>query len=306
MSVSVPLIGDPRNMFLGALPFAHARARDQCHSAIRRVVDATAEQEHVQIMLNLATLNGPTLLAMVANVVRTDSSVLVVLTGREVDSDLAGLLYNSELVADGGADFRVRLDRDSSETDVSSITLSLGLLSIVQTDVSSITLSSGLLPIVQTDVSSSTLSSKLPSIFRERSGRDQLESSNPATATEVEAAVAAVAHQLGVPPERFVTFTEVYKAAGARDAAASWQRLLSLVGETAPLPRAAGGERVDGTAAPLDRDGPQGADTRHQRSVTRWSKNARILAMWLLVEHRRLDFGVVSLIGEYCWEDGWR
>ena len=219
MSVSVPLIGDLRNMFLGALPFAHARARDQCHSAIRRVFDATAEQEHVQIMLNLATLKGPTLLAMVANVVRTDSSVLVVLTGREVDSDLAGLLHNSELVADGGADIRVRLDRDSSETDISSITLSAGLQSIVQTD-----------------VSLSTLSSKCLSIFRERSGRDQLESSNPAIATEVEAAVSAVAHQLGVPPERFATFAEVYKAAGARDAAASWQRLLSLVGETDPAP----------------------------------------------------------------------
>ena len=121
MSVSVSIFGDPRDLLLEALPFVHARARDQCLSAIRRVFDATAEQENVQIMLNLATLNGPTLLAMVANVVRTESSVFVILTGREVDSGLAGLLHASESVT-SDADIRVQLDHGSSETDVSSIT----------------------------------------------------------------------------------------------------------------------------------------------------------------------------------------
>ena len=96
MSVSVPLIGDPRDQLLEALPFVHAHARDQCHRAIRRVFDATAEQENVQIMLNLSTLSGDTLLAMMANIVRYECELLVVLTGREVDSGLAGLLHNEE------------------------------------------------------------------------------------------------------------------------------------------------------------------------------------------------------------------
>ena len=123
MSVSVPLIGDPRDQLLEALPFVHTRARDQCHSAIRRAFGAIAEQENVQILLNLATLNGPTLLAMVANVARIGSSDLVILWGREVDSGLAGLLHTSESVtgSDGDITRRVQLDRGSSEADGSSI-----------------------------------------------------------------------------------------------------------------------------------------------------------------------------------------
>ena len=120
MSVSVPLIGDPRDQLLEALPFVHTRARDQCHSAIRRAFGAIAEQENVQIMLYLATLNGPRLLAMVANVVRTESSDLVILWGREVDSGLAGLLHTSESVT--GSDGDILHDRGSSEAGVSSVT----------------------------------------------------------------------------------------------------------------------------------------------------------------------------------------
>ena len=120
--IYVPLIGDPRDLFLEALSFVHARARDQYRSAIRRAFDATAEQENVQIMVNLATLNGPVLLAMVANVGRTDSSVLAILTGREVDSSLAGLLHIPEPVTESDVgDIRVQLDR--SDADASSITL---------------------------------------------------------------------------------------------------------------------------------------------------------------------------------------
>jgi hypothetical protein len=120
MSVSVPLLDDPRTLLLEALPFVHTRARDQCHIAIRRVFDAPAEQGSVQIMLNLATFKGPTLLAMVANIVRTESSVLVILTGREVDSGLAGLLHNSGSVTESDADIGVQLGHG---TTMSSITL---------------------------------------------------------------------------------------------------------------------------------------------------------------------------------------
>ena len=69
-------------------------ARDQCLNAIRRAFDDTArEQESVRVMLHLATRNGPTLMEMVANVVRNGSELVAILTGREVDSGLAGLLH---------------------------------------------------------------------------------------------------------------------------------------------------------------------------------------------------------------------
>ena len=94
MTVSVPLITDPRDRLFGALPFVNDFARDQCLNAIRRAFDDTArEQESVRVMLHLATRNGPTLMEMVANVVRNGSELVAILTGREVDSGLAGLLH---------------------------------------------------------------------------------------------------------------------------------------------------------------------------------------------------------------------
>ena len=111
MFVSVPLVDDPRDQLITALPFVNPSAGIRCHNAIRQVFDARIEQENVQIVLNLETLNGPTLLEMVANVVRTESNVLVILTGREVDSALASLLHNPESVT-GDQQF----DDNNSET----------------------------------------------------------------------------------------------------------------------------------------------------------------------------------------------
>ena len=100
MSDSVPLITDPRNQLLAALPFVHARARDQCHNTIRRAFDdTTGQQESVQVMLHLNTRNGQTLMEMLANVVRNESESCVILTGRKVECSLAGLLH----AADGPA-----------------------------------------------------------------------------------------------------------------------------------------------------------------------------------------------------------
>ena len=94
MSASVPLIANPRDQFLDALPFVHARARNQCINAIRRAFDYTRmEQKSVQVMLHLSTQNGPTLMEMIASVVRGQSELCVIFTGGEVDSSLIGLLY---------------------------------------------------------------------------------------------------------------------------------------------------------------------------------------------------------------------
>ena len=98
MSVSVPLITDPRNQLLETLPFVCTRASNQCHEAIRRVFDdETSGQTNVTVMLHLVTRNGPTLMEMIANVVRNEGDdrqreARVILMGREVDPGLAGLL----------------------------------------------------------------------------------------------------------------------------------------------------------------------------------------------------------------------
>ena len=78
----------------------------------------------MQIILNLATLNGPTLLAMVATVARNDTQPVVILTGREMDSGLAGLLHNSSgsAMETIDADTRLQLDRGGSD-EISSLTL---------------------------------------------------------------------------------------------------------------------------------------------------------------------------------------
>ena len=99
MSGSVPLITDPRNQLLETLPFVCTRASNQCHNAVRRIFDdKTSEQTNVTVMLHLVTRNGPTLMEMIANVVRNErddrqrEEVRVMLIGREVDPSLAGLL----------------------------------------------------------------------------------------------------------------------------------------------------------------------------------------------------------------------
>ena len=123
MSTSVPLFSDPCGQALTSLPFVSPSAGIRCHNAIRKVFGASTKQENVQIMLHLRTLNGATLLEMLANVVRAESEVLDILTGREVDSALAGLLHRAgSVTGNDGYTPSIQVDSDS-DTDISSITL---------------------------------------------------------------------------------------------------------------------------------------------------------------------------------------
>ena len=63
-------------------------------------------------MLHLSTRNGPTLMEMIANVVRNESELLVILMGRAIESSLAGLLHHADNDADG------------TESQISSTTVS--------------------------------------------------------------------------------------------------------------------------------------------------------------------------------------
>ena len=108
MSVSVPLITDPNDYFLGTLPFVHTRARDEFLNSIRRAFDdTTGEPKSVRVMLHLSTRNGPTLMEMIANVVRDESELLAILMGRAIDYSLAGLLHHADNDADDGAESRI-------------------------------------------------------------------------------------------------------------------------------------------------------------------------------------------------------
>ena len=226
MTVSVPLISDPRDLPLEALPFVHARTGEQCRSTIRRVFDATAGQENVPIMLHFNTKKGPKLLQMVANVVRVEREALVVLTGREVDSGLAGLLHRAGSVRESDHYIEGRFDRDGSETDVSSITLPSLFRASDDYDSSE-----------TDDVSSITLPSLLPSLPRGDGGRTRVVDS-------VEAAAARA---------RRANHSAPFRLGGTTAAAAEAEAEAEAVGELAMLERtsgaAAGGLGVQHVAA---------------------------------------------------------
>ena len=121
MSVSVPLITDPCDQLLAALPFVHARARNQCLTAVCRAFnDATGEQKSVQVMLHLATRHGPTLMEFLANVVRNESESCAILTGREVDSSLASLLHERSATAESAVAACETADDGNEDGDRSS------------------------------------------------------------------------------------------------------------------------------------------------------------------------------------------
>ena len=106
MSVSAPMIEDPTNLLLTALPFVSPCAGIRCHNVISRTVNAPeareSDDEKVQvIMLHLRTKNGLVLLEMVSKVVGAGLERCVVLTGREVSTSLAGLI-SSEISSDLG------------------------------------------------------------------------------------------------------------------------------------------------------------------------------------------------------------
>ena len=78
----------------------------------------------MQVMLHLNARGGVKLLEMVANQVRgeSESDVLVILMGREVDPKLAGLLHHNDGSKDGYESELQGLVNEESST-ISSLTL---------------------------------------------------------------------------------------------------------------------------------------------------------------------------------------
>ena len=92
MSSAVPLLTDPTDEIFSDLPFVHAHIRAKCMVTILRVLDTSEEQKVQAVMMHIRGIHGPVLLEMVADVLVKGSEPFAVLTGREVNCDLAGLI----------------------------------------------------------------------------------------------------------------------------------------------------------------------------------------------------------------------
>ena len=94
MNNAAPVYADPTNHVLLDLPFAHLRSGARCNNAIRRAFSLPSDDAQ-RILLHLSTLNGPVLLEMEASVLAGRAERLVVLTGRELNAELASLIVAS-------------------------------------------------------------------------------------------------------------------------------------------------------------------------------------------------------------------
>ena len=97
MSVAAPMSYDPLNRRLSKLPFMEADAGAQLCEQLRWMLDQPDAQttDGHAILLHLSANHGPVLLEMVANLVTQPSSRLVIMTGREVNSNLVSLIAES-------------------------------------------------------------------------------------------------------------------------------------------------------------------------------------------------------------------
>ena len=100
MSSAAPMIEDPTDQLLTALPFMSPFSGILCHNVISHIVnehEAPDSAENAQVlMLHLHAKNGPVLLEMAPTVVGTGHERCVVMTGREVNANLAGLITSDE------------------------------------------------------------------------------------------------------------------------------------------------------------------------------------------------------------------
>jgi hypothetical protein len=147
MAAAAPMIVNPVGCRLSDLPFKDANDCPRLYRFFEQICDAPAEHDHTRtFMLHLAAQNRHVLLELTAALVHAaESDPHVVLTGRQIDSNLAGLLMARSVAAlshdgDNGPSAFPTLrsvsqsgsnygdDEDSRaalDDDVSSVTMSL-------------------------------------------------------------------------------------------------------------------------------------------------------------------------------------
>jgi len=108
MCIAAPMSSDPVNRNLSRLPFMEASAGTQLCEHLRWMFEApdVPSSDGHAIMLHLYSKHGPVLLEMVANVIAQPKR-LVIVTGRELNSNLSSLIAQS--VASGETPWRGRV-----------------------------------------------------------------------------------------------------------------------------------------------------------------------------------------------------
>ena len=114
MDIAAPILVNPIGALLLDLPFVNTRDGARLQQILGKIFEDQTETEHENaqtFMLHLFTKNGNVLLEMVANSFFAESELVVVMTGREVDLRLVGLLSHERAV--GAA----REDKNSDTAD---------------------------------------------------------------------------------------------------------------------------------------------------------------------------------------------
>ena len=93
MAEAAPMVANPVGCHLSDLPFKDANDWSQLHRFLGQICDAPHEHDHTRtFMLHLAAQNRDVLFEMTATLIHAESGPVIVLTGRQVDANLAGLL----------------------------------------------------------------------------------------------------------------------------------------------------------------------------------------------------------------------
>ena len=95
MSIAAPLHFSPVGRPVSDLPFRVQAVGHRVQEHLRRIITGSGTHGSKQaqtVMLNLDTKTGPCLLEMIANVLDTEAGPAILMTGREVETGLAGLI----------------------------------------------------------------------------------------------------------------------------------------------------------------------------------------------------------------------
>ena len=92
------MLHNPVGCLVSDLPFVNDRAQTQACEVIRRKIVMSAKTAMKStVMLHLRARNGPVLLEMLADALGAEfEDAAIVLTGRALESDMAGLLFSSD------------------------------------------------------------------------------------------------------------------------------------------------------------------------------------------------------------------
>ena len=117
MAIAAPMLRNPVGCLLSDLPFVNASDGYRLGRFLRRIFEAPAEHDAARTyMLHLQNRHRNVLLEMVATHFDVrGSEAVVVMAGRQVDSDLAVLLARETTVATSEANYNENTDEDDND-----------------------------------------------------------------------------------------------------------------------------------------------------------------------------------------------